>query len=743
MRYPIQRRWIWSITLIITLILGVILVFNHAAIRILDGEILNIHKTAMDFLQQSIDRRLVELEHISIELEINKQNIALKKTAAGEKFYDEDTYRFVELFQNAQIANEFIEDIYIYYPRARQVVGAKGSFEMKGYYLLSNQLKETNYERWVTILQNTQNRNFVMSQTDDAVPEMYFVHQLPEAESTGEPAAVLVARVNRDAVLRASGLVVSHHPQTLMSILDENGLEYARLGDETLAPVMQEILGEYRQKGAEGIAAQHPEHVLTVAASPQTGLHYLILSQTDALLTAPKRVTQFSYLVILGCLVLGVILSFVVSHRHHKPLVHLAAQLPAPENGEEQSLDYGYIEQCVANLLHQNAQSIQKSEELGWVLKDRFLNELIATAQEDEAILVSMATFYGICFEAVRYRLALYLLPEALGGQGKQALFGALRQAAERFEAGGNCLAVPALVQGRVVVLLNYESAEEADPGRLTECLAQALGAPLTAACSEEFESEGQILTAYEQTLQRMEVSIAGSGIGDASGQPPVYKEGSESRAVFTRWKKSLERHEYGLAAQLTGPVFAGYVLSPVDPYVARSRKYTVVNALLEVLQQENLRHGLFAKNDFVRALSGCETPAALEAQTTRLLVQLDKASGTYSDHRRNQLAQRIRAIIDENYTQSYLGLYYISDAMKVSTTYISKVFKKEFGLGITDYINQKRIDRAKHLIAQKQLAIKEVALQVGFTSDIHFIRVFKKYENTTPGAYQRKDGEA
>ncbi|MEG0878697.1 MAG: AraC family transcriptional regulator [Oscillospiraceae bacterium] len=42
--------------------------------------------------------------------------------------------------------------------------------------------------------------------------------------------------------------------------------------------------------------------------------------------------------------------------------------------------------------------------------------------------------------------------------------------------------------------------------------------------------------------------------------------------------------------------------------------------------------------------------------------------------------------------------------------------------------------------MAHGKKPIKEIAQAAGFTSDIHFIRVFKQYEGITPGAYRKFD---
>ena len=58
------------------------------------------------------------------------------------------TYSFSGLLYNIKMANAFVEDVYLYYPRQDYVVGTKGSYVSKGYYLLSNELSGAGYERW-------------------------------------------------------------------------------------------------------------------------------------------------------------------------------------------------------------------------------------------------------------------------------------------------------------------------------------------------------------------------------------------------------------------------------------------------------------------------------------------------------------------------------------------------------------------------------------------------------------------
>lgn len=68
---------------------------------------------------------------------------------------------------------------------------------------------------------------------------------------------------------------------------------------------------------------------------------------------------------------------------------------------------------------------------------------------------------------------------------------------------------------------------------------------------------------------------------------------------------------------------------------------------------------------------------------------------------------------------------------------YLTKMFKKKTGVTVNDYIINIRIDRAKALLLQTNLTIKEVAYKVGYQDEKYFMRVFKGRELITPSKYR------
>jgi len=85
------------------------------------------------------------------------------------------------------------------------------------------------------------------------------------------------------------------------------------------------------------------------------------------------------------------------------------------------------------------------------------------------------------------------------------------------------------------------------------------------------------------------------------------------------------------------------------------------------------------------------------------------------------------------------VALQEIADRFYLSREYISRRFKTEFGLTITDFVTQVRIEKAKELLENPNLKIYEIADAVGYQNDKYFIKVFKRAEGVTPSEFRSR----
>lgn len=74
-----------------------------------------------------------------------------------------------------------------------------------------------------------------------------------------------------------------------------------------------------------------------------------------------------------------------------------------------------------------------------------------------------------------------------------------------------------------------------------------------------------------------------------------------------------------------------------------------------------------------------------------------------------------------------------------MSRSYLSKRFKAESNVTLTDFILTKKTDEAKHLLRYTKQSLTAISLHLGFSSPGHFSRVFRKYASVSPKEYREK----
>lgn len=81
-----------------------------------------------------------------------------------------------------------------------------------------------------------------------------------------------------------------------------------------------------------------------------------------------------------------------------------------------------------------------------------------------------------------------------------------------------------------------------------------------------------------------------------------------------------------------------------------------------------------------------------------------------------------------------------LSDLAKnvnLSENYLSRLFSKEMNIPIHEYINRLKIEKARNLLCYSDYSIIDIANYLAFSSQSHFITIFKKYEGITPNKYR------
>ncbi|MBP1743192.1 MAG: hypothetical protein H6Q58_170 [Firmicutes bacterium] len=104
-----------------------------------------------------------------------------------------------------------------------------------------------------------------------------------------------------------------------------------------------------------------------------------------------------------------------------------------------------------------------------------------------------------------------------------------------------------------------------------------------------------------------------------------------------------------------------------------------------------------------------------------------------------NSLFDQIIEYVNCNY-QEEIQLQQCAEKFHTSSSYIARMFKKYNNTNFSAYLNDLRIKKAKELLKETDLTIKEVAYKAGYNNLNYFYRMFKKSTGITPNEYKGRE---
>ncbi|MCZ8516451.1 response regulator [Paenibacillus filicis] len=107
--------------------------------------------------------------------------------------------------------------------------------------------------------------------------------------------------------------------------------------------------------------------------------------------------------------------------------------------------------------------------------------------------------------------------------------------------------------------------------------------------------------------------------------------------------------------------------------------------------------------------------------------------------HQDSNVIYEIAKHIQNHYHQD-ITLQEIASHFYLSREYISRKFKQEFEVNLSDYISGIRMDKAKMLLLNPHLRISQVAQMVGYEDEKYFSKVFKKMVGQSPNEYRKEN---
>ena len=128
-------------------------------------------------------------------------------------------------------------------------------------------------------------------------------------------------------------------------------------------------------------------------------------------------------------------------------------------------------------------------------------------------------------------------------------------------------------------------------------------------------------------------------------------------------------------------------------------------------------------------------------------LIRILRKSHNYDDSVNKDAAEKIAIgeivnYLDQNYTEK-ITIDELAFIFNTNRSTLCKEFKFSIGKTVSEYVNDKKAERARYLLRSTNRTITSIAEELGFNSIHYFTRFFKQHCRTSPLAYRRQSQSA
>ena len=178
------------------------------------------------------------------------------------------------------------------------------------------------------------------------------------------------------------------------------------------------------------------------------------------------------------------------------------------------------------------------------------------------------------------------------------------------------------------------------------------------------------------------------------------------------------------------------------DPIVNLKYHFVVTTAMITRMCRQ---HGMemeqaFRLSDFyIQKLDDIHTTDGVKQLHDEMVMDYTEKMHRYN--RANTNSKHINTCKEYIYAhiKERITIEDLADALGVSASYLSRLFKKEMGVSVSAYIRNRKIDMAKNLLRFSDASMIEIANRLAFSSQSHFIQQFREVVGMTPKRYRDK----
>lgn len=757
----ILRQFLPTYLIVFLVPLLICSIYFFRIIGMLETDDFDMRQKELEHASDQMDSMIDDFESIGNTLTTNNY-VNQMKYKGTEVWQSPDSYRLNELrdaLPKIGLINQNVDHYFIFFDKSDLVINDKDIYTWEDFYDLY--LREegfASFEEWKAYMLE----NAVVSGVN---PEKNYTYR-----KTGEKKLFCFAKplLTSDVATRSSIWILFDRSsiENRMPALDENSIQYIKnAAGEVIYYAAGENVKENQEKvldlagkaaGEDGRKAANlkidgKSYHLMSTASDTFGFSYSVLYADNVLKERMLSVFRIAFLIIIFSILAGIWLSYLMSRKTVVPINEILGEIARiTEKGEDHQPVFTSLKNNFAYLVKQNSDLSAVIESQKPYLKSAFLLRLLLGDISTEEEAEKRAEYVGLEHRGKEFILFLFSFEipwDTMEPELVTTCTLSLTEAMEK-ELPGSFSTNLGSNQTVLVMAVNTDKKDtfRQQMEEHVECMKKQMPSEIASHLfvfgSEAVDHLTELSEAYRNSM-----GLEQYGIEKLEKTIYWQQAGGRGRKIYPSG---------ALEVRLVSCVFSGDQSALHDELEQLMKKWVLGTSMSSYLQQM-----LFSELQliFLRMLEKID---AEEEELRPFYERLEKNQGEplinqihitlnlyrelcsfISDRRQAQdadgLVTEVIKLIYMNYADSTLSLTQAASLYSVSESYLSTVFKNIQGTKFSCYVEDVRIEKAKELLENTDLTVKDIAEKTGYTSANSFCRAFRRVTGMNTSEYRKK----
>lgn len=725
--------------LIISLVLGIW--YYHRLNTDNESNVLKYNEGFVNLVQGRIDNELNEVNYIDYYIEIND---VIQKKLKGGTLDNQDKVNIMHQLYRLKDSMKLLEDICIYLEDEDIIISARNITTPQIYFETQCNMTGYTYDNWKNeYLLRPRNREFYPEQTiklSDTFNQKIIMYKRTLFSSLADQSRVHILMMIRTDRIETLTEDISNNIGRGILISDADGNEIYKNEKNIFLDVDIEQI--YYDNGK--IISYDGDYVVHKRSDDLNLIYSIGLSKKSVM----HNINTFMYI---GIMLIILYLILVIGYLYlsirlaYKPLKVIMKKISKNDNyNNRESTEIEFINAKIDELIDKEDSYVNHIERFEKYKKNSMMKDLLLGNGSSYTEYDWEYSFFAVSL------IRVISMSEFHDDSERQLVkYGVLNMLKELTANIAPCEIIE-MNKNDIVVIFNFDEAQydmivkgmEKSADIISEIIENQMNATIITAISSTHNAVDKISQCYKEAMAAIDFRsindednfevIVYDRINNTEFQKDIwYYWPSDLREMLVGY---VECGDYKGIDKLIDETVKVSVRTPRDVDVFGERLYYNISGVLIDVSAEYIK--TYSIIDIPQYNSGLNFKENIDV-LKRKFEEL--CSLTECENNNNiRLLAMIDKYIDEHFTENSLDLTKISENVNLEPKYLSAYFKKHKNITLVKYITQKRIEYAKRLLKDTDLAINVIAIKVGFTDLSVFGKVFKRSEHITPSEYRK-----